>query len=432
MIDAKLLRTETTRIAENLALRGYEFPIEDYLQLEKQRKQLQVETQQLQNQRTVRSKNIGKAKANGEDIQPLLKEVEGLGEALDTAKKQLDEVLNGLNEIHLSAPNLLQESVPTGKDESDNVEIKRWGSPKSFDFEVKDHVDLGESLGGFDFTTAAKITGSRFSLVKGDLARLQRALIQFMLDIHIEKNGYNEVYVPYLVNRESLTGTGQLPKFEEDLFAASGSTQDGNQLYMIPTAEVPITNIVRDEIVEAKSLPLKFVAHTPCFRSEAGSYGKDTKGLIRQHQFEKVELVQMVAAGDSNQALDDLTSHAEHILELLNLPYRTVILCSGDVGFSSSKTYDIEVWLPAQDTYREISSCSNFMDFQARRLQARWRNPETGKPELLHTLNGSGLAVGRTLVAIMENYQQADGSIEVPEILLPYMAGITQIKSNLS
>ncbi len=432
MIDAKLLRTETTRIAENLALRGYEFPIEDYLQLEKQRKQLQVETQQLQNQRTVRSKNIGKAKANGEDIQPLLKEVEGLGEALDTAKKQLDEVLNGLNEIHLSAPNLLQESVPTGKDESDNVEIKRWGSPKSFDFEVKDHVGLGESLGGFDFTTAAKITGSRFSLVKGDLARLQRALIQFMLDIHIEKNGYNEVYVPYLVNRESLTGTGQLPKFEEDLFAASGSTQDGNQLYMIPTAEVPITNIVRDEIVEAKSLPLKFVAHTPCFRSEAGSYGKDTKGLIRQHQFEKVELVQMVAAGDSNQALDDLTSHAEHILELLNLPYRTVILCSGDVGFSSSKTFDIEVWLPAQDTYREISSCSNFKDFQARRLQARWRNPETGKPELLHTLNGSGLAVGRTLVAIMENYQQADGSIEVPEILLPYMAGITQIKSNLS
>ena len=427
MIDAKLLRTETTSIAANLAQRGYSFPVEKYQQLENQRKQLQVDTQELQNQRTVRSKNIGKAKASGEDIAPLLKEVAGLGEALDQAKKQLDEVLNAIKEIQLSAPNLLQDTVPVGKDESDNVELKQWGTPKTFDFTVKDHVALGEDLQGFDFATAAKITGSRFSLVKGPLARLQRALIQFMLDIHIEKNGYTEVYVPYLVNRESLMGTGQLPKFEEDLFAASGCTQDGNQLYMIPTAEVPVTNIVRDEIVDANSLPLKYVAHTPCFRSEAGSYGKDTKGLIRQHQFEKVELVQMVKADDSNQALEDLTGHAEHILELLNLPYRTVTLCAGDVGFSASKTFDIEVWLPAQDTYREISSCSNFMDFQARRLQARWRNPETGKPELLHTINGSGLAVGRTLVAIMENYQQADGSIEIPEILMPYMAGITKI-----
>jgi seryl-tRNA synthetase len=427
MIDAKLLRNETATIAENLARRGYQFPVDEFQRLEAQRKQLQIDTQELQNQRTVRSKNIGKAKASGEDIQPLLKEVAGLGEQLDSAKKQLDQVLNAIHEIQLSAPNLLQDTVPEGKDESDNLEVKQWGTPKVFDFEVKDHVALGEDLKGFDFATAAKITGSRFSLVSGPLARLQRALIQFMLDIHVEKNGYTEVYVPYLVNKESLMGTGQLPKFEEDLFAATGATQDGNQLYMIPTAEVPVTNIVRDEIVDALTLPLKYVAHTPCFRSEAGSYGKDTKGLIRQHQFEKVELVQMVTAEQSNQALEDITAHAEHILELLNLPYRTVALCAGDVGFSSSKTYDIEVWLPAQDSYREISSCSNFRDFQARRLQARWRNPETGKPELLHTLNGSGLAVGRTLVAIMENYQQADGTIEIPEILLPYMAGLTII-----
>ncbi len=427
MIDAKLLRSDTNEVAKNLAKRGYKFPVDEFLQLEKKRKQLQVDTQDLQNQRTVRSKNIGTAKANGEDIEPLLEEVKGLGEKLDSTKNKLDEVLHALNEIQLAAPNLLQDDVPEGRDESDNVELKKWGTPKIFDFKAKDHVSLGEDLNGFDFATAAKITGSRFSLVKGKLARLQRALIHFMLDIHTEKNGYEEVYVPYLVNRESLTGTGQLPKFEEDLFAATGSTQDGNQLFMIPTAEVPVTNIVRDEIIDAKLLPLKFVAHTPCFRSEAGSYGKDTRGLIRQHQFEKVEMVQMVKAGDSNKALETLTGHAEHILELLNLPYRTVMLCSGDVGASSSKTVDIEVWLPAQNTYREISSCSNYMDFQARRLQARWRNPETGKPELLHTLNGSGLAVGRTLVAIMENYQQADGSIEVPDVLLPYMAGITVI-----
>ncbi|HFB65123.1 MAG TPA: serine--tRNA ligase [Aeromonadales bacterium] len=427
MIDAKLLRTDTSAIAANLSKRGYEFPAAEYTALEEQRKLLQVATQELQNKRTTRSKAIGKAKAAGEDIAPLLKEIEGLGSQLDETKAKLDVVLESLKTIQMSTPNTLDESVPEGGDEDDNIEIRKWGTPASFSFEVKDHVTLGEQLQGFDFACAAKITGSRFSLVKGQLARLQRALTQFMLDTHTEMHQYEEVYVPYMVNRESLLGTGQLPKFAEDLFAVKGSTQDGNELYMIPTAEVPVTNIVRDEIIDAKSLPLKFVAHTPCFRSEAGSYGKDTRGLIRQHQFEKVELVQMVRAEDSMQALDELTANAEKILQLLDLPYRTVILCSGDVGFSSTKTYDIEVWLPAQNTYREISSCSNFADFQARRMQARWRNPETGRPEYLHTLNGSGLAVGRTLVAVMENYQQQDGSIKIPEVLLPYMNGITQI-----
>ncbi len=427
MIDAKLLRTDTSAIAANLSKRGYEFPVAEYTALEEQRKLLQVATQELQNKRTIRSKAIGKAKAAGEDIAPLLKEIEGLGSQLDETKAKLDVVLESLKNIQMFTPNVLDESVPAGRDEADNIQVRKWGTPASFSFEVKDHVTLGEQLQGFDFACAAKITGSRFSLVKGQLARLQRALTQFMLDTHTEMHQYEEVYVPYMVNRESLLGTGNLPKFAEDLFAVKGSTQDGNDLYMIPTAEVPVTNIVRDEIIDAKSLPLKFVAHTPCFRSEAGSYGKDTRGLIRQHQFEKVELVQMVRPQDSMQALDELTANAEKILQLLELPYRTVILCSGDVGFSSTKTYDIEVWLPAQNTYREISSCSNFADFQARRMQARWRNPETGRPEYLHTLNGSGLAVGRTLVAVMENYQQQDGSIKIPEVLLPYMNGITQI-----
>ncbi len=428
MIDAKLLRSETTAIAENLRKRGYQFPLDDYLALEEKRKQLQIITQDLQNQRTVRSKTIGKAKAAGDDIAPLLEEISGLGGELDSTKAKLDKVLEALKLIQMATPNVLHASVPEGRDENDNVEIRRWGEPKQFSFNVKDHVTLGEELAGFDFACAAKISGSRFSLIKGDLARLQRALTQFMLDTHTESHHYNEVYVPYMVNRESLLGTGQLPKFAEDLFSVKGSTQDGNALYMIPTAEVPVTNIVRDVILEAEALPLKFVAHTPCFRSEAGSYGKDTKGLIRQHQFEKVELVQIVNPQNSMQALDELTADAEKILQLLQLPYRTVTLCSCDIGFSATKTYDIEVWLPAQNTYREISSCSNFADFQARRMQARWRNPTHGRPEYLHTLNGSGLAVGRTLVAVMENYQQADGSITIPQVLLPYMGGVSEIK----
>ncbi len=427
MIDAKLLRTETTAITDNLARRGYVFPLAEYTALEQQRKALQIATQELQNQRTQRSKAIGKAKAAGEDIAPLLKEIAGLGDELNQSKSKLEQVSGAIADIQMATPNLLDDSVPQGRDESDNVEIRKWGTPESFSFDVKDHVALGENLQGFDFGCAAKISGSRFSLIKGPLARLQRALTQFMLDIHTEVHQYTEVYVPYMVNQKSLLGTGNLPKFADDLFAVNGSTQDGHQLYMIPTAEVPVTNIVRDEIIEASELPLKFVAHTPCFRSEAGSYGKDTRGLIRQHQFEKVELVQMVRPEASMQVLDELTANAEKILQLLELPYRTVILCGGDVGFSASKTYDIEVWLPAQNTYREISSCSNFKDFQARRMQARWRNPETGKPEYLHTLNGSGLAVGRTLVAVMENYQQENGAIKIPQVLIPYMHGTEQI-----
>ncbi len=427
MIDSKLLRTETEAVAANLAKRGYKFPLAEYLALEEKRKQLQVSTQELQNQRNARSKNIGKAKAHGEDIQPLLVEVAGLGEKLDQAKAELDELMKEISDIQYSTPNLLHASVPVGKTEDDNVEVSRWGTPEEFDFEVKDHVELGENVQGFDFPCAAKITGSRFSVVKGPLAKLQRALTQFMLDLHTEKHQYHEVYVPYLVNRDSLTGTGQLPKFEEDLFKIKGSTQDGNELYLIPTAEVPVTNIVRDEIISDKDLPLKFVAHTPCFRSEAGSYGRDTRGLIRQHQFEKVELVQLVRPENSYQALEELVGNAETVLQLLNLPYRKVNLCSGDVSFSSAKTYDLEVWLPAQNTYREISSCSNFESFQTRRMQARFRNSETNKPELLHSLNGSGLAVGRTLVAVIENYQQADGSILIPEVLKPYMGGMDVI-----
>ena len=420
MLDPKLLRTDIDAVAANLAKRGYELDVAAYNKLEEERKQIQIETQELQNLRNSSSKSIGQAKARGEDIQPLLDKVADLGDKLDAAKARQTEIMAQLDEIHYGMPNLLDESVPLGKDENDNEEIRRWGTPREFDFEIKDHVEVGEGLGGLDFANAAKISASRFIIKKGMVAKLHRALIQFMLDLHTEEHGYEEVYVPYMVNAESLTGTGQLPKFGEDLFKAQGKNQDDRSLYMIPTAEVPVTNMVRDEILDADVLPLQYTAHTPCFRSEAGSYGRDVRGLIRMHQFEKVELVHITKPEDSMQALENLISHAEKVLQLLELPYRVVNLCSGDIGFGATKTYDIEVWLPSQDTYREISSCSNTNDFQARRMQARWRNPETGKPELVHTLNGSGLAVGRTLVAILENYQQADGSIEIPQVLKKY------------
>lgn len=418
MLDPKLLRNDTEQVAQQLARRGFELDLEQLAQLEQERKQAQQQAQELQTERNSRSKNIGKAKAAGEDITPLLKEIEDLGDRHKAAEARLAEVLEKLNDIALGIPNLPQDDVPAGQDESENEEVSRWGEPRQFDFEPKDHVDLGAALNGMDFETAAKISAARFVTLSGPLARLQRVLTQFMLDMHSEQHGYTETYVPYLVNADSLQGTGQLPKFEEDLFKV-----DDGQFYLIPTAEVPVTNIVRDHISEAADLPLKFVAHTPCFRSEAGSHGRDVRGLIRQHQFEKVELVQIVKPQDSNAAHEELTAHAEKILQLLELPYRKVKLCTGDLGFSSTKTYDLEVWLPSQETYREISSCSNFGDFQARRLRARWRNPETGKPELVHTLNGSGLAVGRTLLAVMENHQQADGAIAIPEALRPYLGG---------
>lgn len=418
MLDPKLLRNDTEQVAQQLARRGFELDLEQLAQLEQERKQAQQQAQELQTERNSRSKNIGKAKAAGEDITPLLKEIEDLGDRHKAAEARLAEVLEKLNDIALGIPNLPQDDVPAGQDESENEEVSRWGEPRQFDFEPKDHVDLGAALNGMDFETAAKISAARFVTLSGPLARLQRALTQFMLDMHSEQHGYTETYVPFLVNAYSLQGTGQLPKFEEDLFKV-----DDGQFYLIPTAEVPVTNIVRDHISEAAELPLKFVAHTPCFRSEAGSHGRDVRGLIRQHQFEKVELVQVVKPQDSNAAHEELTAHAEKILQLLELPYRKVNLCTGDLGFSSTKTYDLEVWLPSQQTYREISSCSNFGDFQARRLRARWRNPETGKPELVHTLNGSGLAVGRTLLALMENHQQADGTIAIPEALRPYLGG---------
>ncbi len=377
----------------------------------------------MQAERNRNSKAIGKAKAAGENIQPLLDQVAGLGDELEAAKDELEKIQQQLSDLLLGIPNIPHGSVPQGGDESHNVEVRRWGEPRVFEFEVKDHVDLGAALAGMDFDAAAKLAGSRFAVLRGPLARLHRALIQFMLDTHTGEHGYQECYVPYLVNADSLRGTGQLPKFEEDLFATRGE----DCYYLIPTAEVPVTNLVRDAILDAAELPLRLTAHTPCFRSEAGSYGKDTRGLIRQHQFEKVEMVQIVRPEESYQALEELTGHAETILQRLELPYRVVSLCTGDLGFSSAKTYDLEVWLPGQQAYREISSCSNFVDFQARRMQARFRSPDGGKPELVHTINGSGLAVGRTLVAVMENYQQADGSIGVPPILRPYMGGQTSI-----
>jgi len=391
--------------------------------LENERKLLQVKTESLQSERNSQSKSIGQAKSRGEDITPLLSSVSELGDQLDDLKSSLDEVQGTLQEIFLTVPNIPDEAVPPGKSEEDNVEVRTWGDVPEFDFAPKDHVDLATDGTRMSFDTAAKITGSRFVNLRGELAALHRALIQFMLDVHINEHGYEEVYVPYIVNAESLLGTGQLPKFEEELFKLT----DDRNFYLIPTAEVPVTNIVRDEIIAASEMPLKFVCHTPCFRSEAGSYGKDTRGMIRQHQFEKVEMVQMVRPEDSEDAHEQLTSHAENILKKLDLPYRMVTLCGGDLGFASAKTYDLEVWLPGQNKYREISSCSNFRDFQARRMQARWRNPDTGKPELLHTLNGSGLAVGRTLVAILENYQLADGSVRIPQALQGYLNGMTHI-----
>lgn len=424
MLDAKIVRANPEEVAQLLKKKGFEFPVDQFVELENQRKQLQVETETLQSERNTRSKGIGKAKAAGEDIQPLLAEVADLGNKLDAAKAELSSLQDNLDELLSGVPNIPSDEVPEGADEDDNVEVRRWGTPREFDFEPQDHVALGEKSGELDFETAAKLTGSRFSVMTGKLARLHRALIQFMLDTQIEEHGYTETYVPYMVNEDSLRGTGQLPKFGEDLFKVPFGDR---QYYLIPTAEVPVTNIVRDEIVDAAQLPMKYTAHTPCFRSEAGSSGRDTRGMIRQHQFEKVEMVQIVEPSKSWDALEDMIRHAEAILQKLNLPYRVVTLCGGDLGFSSAKTYDIEVWLPGQDKYREISSVSNMTDFQARRLKARWRNPETGKPELLHTLNGSGLAVGRTLLAVMENYQTADGKIQIPEALQSYMGGKTEI-----
>ncbi|SEQ76699.1 seryl-tRNA synthetase [Amphritea atlantica] len=423
MLDPKFIRSNPEEVAQLLTKKGYKFPVDEFNALENQRRDVQVESERLQNERNTRSKNIGKAKAAGEDIAPLLAEVSTLGEQLDAAKEQLKEVQEKMDALLMGMPNIPHESVPAGLSEDDNIEIRKWGEPTQLDFEPKDHVDLGEQNGELDFATAAKITGARFAVLRGGIARMHRALIQFMLDTHITEHGYEETYVPYLVNADSLRGTGQLPKFEEDLFKVPGE----RDYYLIPTAEVPVTNIVRDEIVDAGQMPLKFVAHTPCFRSEAGSHGRDTRGMIRQHQFEKVELVHIVEPSQSWDALEELVGNAEKILQKLNLPYRVVTLCGGDLGFSAAKTYDIEVWLPGQQKYREISSCSNMEDFQARRMMARWRNPETGKPELVHTLNGSGLAVGRTLVAILENYQTAEGKVKVPEALLPYMGGITEL-----
>lgn len=426
MLDPKLFRTELAEVAEKLKKRGFELDTARIESLEEARKKAQVECESLQQERNVRAKSIGKAKAAGEDIEPLLQEVNNLKESLSAAEQQLQEVQSELEELLNGIPNLPADEVPEGKSEADNVEIRKWGEPRNFDFDIKDHVDLGAQLGGLNFETASKLTGSRFAVMTGGIARLHRALTQFMLDTHTSEHGYQEVYVPYIVNKDSLFGTGQLPKFEEDLF----KLHDDRDFYLIPTAEVPVTNMLRDEIVDAAQLPLKFTCHTPCFRSEAGSYGRDTRGMIRQHQFDKVELVQFVRPEESEQALEALTSHAETVLQKLGLPHRTVILCGGDIGFSAAKTYDIEVWVPSQNQYREISSCSNFRDFQARRMKARFRNPETGKPELLHTLNGSGLAVGRTLLAILENFQQADGSVEVPAVLQPYMGGLTRLSAS--
>ena len=422
MIDPKLWRTDLEGVARQLARRGFELDTARVAELESRRKTLQVETQALQNERNTAAKSIGRAKAAGEDIQPLLDAVATLGERLKAAEDALAEVQEALQAIALATPNLPHESVPDGQDENDNREERRWGEPPAFDFEPRDHVDLGAGLAMLDFDAAAKLTGSRFAVMSGPLARMHRALTQFMLDVHTTEHGYTEAYVPYMVNPDSLYGTGQLPKFAEDLFRL-----EGTDFYLIPTAEVPLTNLVRDVIVEDGYMPRRYVAHTPCFRSEAGAYGKDTRGMIRQHQFDKVELVHIVRPEESFEALEALTGHAEAILQRLGLAYRVVTLCTGDMGFSATKTYDIEVWLPGQDRYREISSCSNMGDFQARRMQARWRNPETGKPELVHTLNGSGLAVGRALVAVMENYQQADGGILVPEALRPYMGGLERL-----
>jgi seryl-tRNA synthetase len=422
MLDPRLFRTELDFVTAQLQRRNFAFDASAYEDLESQRKAIQVKTQELQNERNSRSKAIGQAKAKGEDVKPLLDQVQHLGDELKAAETALADIQAAMSVVLEGIPNILDEAVPDGKDEASNLEISRWGEQPTFDFTPKDHVDLGVSK-GMEFELGVKIAGSRFVVLNGPLARLQRAIIQLMLDTHTAEHGYCETYVPFLVNADSLYGTGQLPKFADDLFKAN----DDPALYLIPTAEVPVTNIVRDTIIEAKDLPLKFVCHSPCFRSEAGAYGRDVRGMIRQHQFEKVEIVQIVKPEESAKAHEELTAHAEVILQKLHLPYRKMLLCAGDTGFSSSKTYDLEVWLPGQGAYREISSCSNFKDFQARRLQARWRNPETGKPELVHTLNGSGLAAGRTLIAVMENYQDAEGRIHIPDALLPYMGGLKVI-----
>ncbi|CRL59435.1 MULTISPECIES: serine--tRNA ligase [Proteus] len=428
MLDPNLLRNELDAVAEKLARRGFTLDVEKIRQQEERRKVLQVETESLQAERNSRSKSIGAAKARGEDIEPLRQEVNLLGEKLEVAKAELEVLQAEIRDYALTIPNMPDDSVPNGKDDSENVEVSRWGTPKTYDFELKDHVTLGELTDGLDFASAVKITGSRFVVMKGQIARLHRAITQFMLNLHTEEHGYQEMYVPYLVNHATLYGTGQLPKFSEDLFHTKPLEEEAESQYaLIPTAEVPVTNMVRDVILEEDDLPLKMTAHTPCFRSEAGSYGRDTRGLIRMHQFDKVELVQIAHPEKSMEALEELTGHAEKVLQLLNLPYRKVVLCTGDIGFGSRKTYDLEVWVPAQNTYREISSCSNMWDFQARRMQARFRSKGDKKTQLVHTLNGSGLAVGRTLVAIMENYQMADGRIEIPEVLRPYMNGLEYI-----
>lgn len=420
MLDSKLLRTATDDVAKGLAKRGYELDVTKIQSLEEKRKTIQIKTENLQAERNSISKGIGKAKQAGEDVAPLMQAVENIKQELAGAEVELAAIQAEWDDFVKAIPNIPADEVPNGKSDEDNVEIRRWGSPREFEFAVKDHVDLGSDLGGLDFEVATKITGTRFAVLRGNVARLHRALAQFMLETHINEHGYEEVNVPFIVNRDSLFGTGQLPKFEEDLFKLT----DDREFYLIPTSEVPVTNIYRDEIVDDAQLPIKLVCHSPCFRSEAGSYGRDTRGMIRQHQFEKVELVKFVKPEESDAALEALVGHAEAILQKLGLPHRTVILCGGDIGFSSAKTYDIEVWVPSQNKYREISSCSSFRDFQARRMLARYRNKETGKPELLHTLNGSGLAIGRTLLAVLENYQQADGSIVIPEVLRSYMGGL--------
>ncbi len=424
MLDAKLLRTDLESVARNLARRGFTLDVGQFRALEERRKVAQVAADEIRAARNAHAKKVGMAKGKGEDITALLAEGEALARKLEGLDQEQVAVQAEFDAIILGLPNLLHDSVPDGRDESANVEMRRWGAPREFDFTPLDHVAIGEKLALVDFESAGRISGARFVVLKGGVARLQRALIQYMLDLHTSQHGYTEVYAPYLVSRQSLVGTGQLPKFEADLFRVVGGE---SEYFLIPTAEVPVSNLVRDAILEANTLPRRYVAHTPCFRSEAGSYGKDTRGMIRQHQFEKVELVHMVRPEDSYAALEELTGHAEAVLQGLGLPYRVVALCAGDVGFGGAKTYDLEVWLPGQQKYREISSCSNYEAFQARRMQARWRNPATGRPEPLHTLNGSGVAAGRALVAVLENYQQADGSVTVPEVLRPYMGGAQQI-----
>jgi seryl-tRNA synthetase len=424
MLDPRLLRTDPEQVARNLARRGFDLDVTRVRVLEEQRKTLQVAADEVRAARNAHAKSVGKAKAQGQDIATLVAEGEALGRKLELLERDLTTVQSEFEELQLGLPNTLHDSVPDGRDEAANVEVRRWGTPRAFDFTPLDHVAIGEKLGLIDFETAGRLSGARFSVLKGGVARLHRALVQYMLDLHTREHGYAEVYVPYLVLRSTVQGTGQLPKFEPDLFRTESGEQE---LFLIPTAEVPVTNLVRESILDADSLPRRYTAHTPCFRSEAGSYGKDTRGMIRQHQFEKVELVQIVRPDDSYAALEELTGHAETVLRGLELPYRVVALCGGDVGFASAKTYDLEVWLPGQQKYREISSCSNCEAFQARRMQARWRNPATGKPELVHTLNGSGVAVGRALVAIVENFQQSDGSVAVPAALQPYMGGIDRI-----